>query len=75
MTSTLTTTRALPQTPPSLTVGTSVRCPDPDCDALARVVDTWQFRSTAGPMDHTRTRCRAGHVFTPPSEWLVPIGT
>ena len=74
MTSTLHTMNALRQTPSSPTVGTLVRCPDPHCDQPAKVVDTWQFRSTAGPLDHARTRCQLGHVFTPPSDWLVPAG-
>lgn len=71
----MTSTYALPLTPLSPTVGTSVLCPDPDCGHPAEVVDTWQFSSTDGPIDHARTRCQLGHVFTPPSEWLVPTGS
>lgn len=68
MTSTLDATRTQPQ----ITVGTSVLCPDLDCGRAAEVLETWRWASTAGPVEHARTRCRIGHVFTPPSDWLVP---
>lgn len=73
MTSTLDATHMLPQTLRSATVGMSVLCPDLDCGHSAEVVDTWVWSSTDGPAPHARTRCRLGHVFTPPSDSLVSV--
>jgi len=42
-----------------------VRCPNPGCGLPARVLDQWTFDSTDGPVEHVKTRCRAGHVLTP----------
>jgi hypothetical protein len=74
MTATLNATHDLPQTLRTATGDTSVRCPDLDCSQPAEVIDTWVWWSTDGPVPHARTRCRLGHVFTPPSDWLVPTG-
>ena len=73
MTSTLHTAQTLPRTLQSVTDGTSVLCPDLDCGRSAEVVATWVWSSTDGPVPHARTRCLGGHVFTPPTDWLVPL--
>lgn len=73
MTSTLQAAPTLPRTPRSVTDGTSLLCPDLDCSQPARVVATWVWPSTDGPVPHARTRCVGGHVFTPPTGWLVPL--
>lgn len=49
----------------------TVRCPDPECTALAEVVDRWTWNSTDGPIEHVRTRCLARHIFTPPAAMLI----
>jgi hypothetical protein len=46
----------------------TVRCPDHDCGAPAKVLDVWEFASTAGPVEHMKTRCTDGHIFTVPTE-------
>lgn len=56
----------------SLKLGTPVLCPDLDCGRPAEIIDTWVWSSTEGPVPHARTRCRLGHVFTPPCDWLIP---
>lgn len=66
--------RVPPQTLPASTVGAPVQCPDLDCGHPAEVVATWVWPSTDGPVPHARTRCQAGHVFTPPSGWLIAAG-
>lgn len=71
MTSMLQATHTPSRPAAALTTGVSVRCPDPDCGQTADVVDTWVWSSTDGPVPHARTRCRLGHVFTPPSDWLT----
>jgi hypothetical protein len=74
MTSTLDATYERPQTLRSATGGATVRCPDLDCGQPAEIVDTWVWSSTDGPVPHARTRCLLGHVFTPPSDWLISNG-
>jgi hypothetical protein len=39
-------------------------CPDPECQAPAEVLDRFDLSSTDGPIEHIRTRCVLGHVFT-----------
>jgi hypothetical protein len=73
MSSTVTTIHTQPRAPLPATVGMSVMCPDPDCGQPAEVVDAWVWSSTDGPVPHARTRCLLGHVFTPPSGWLIPL--
>ena len=29
-----------------------IACPDPNCDAPARIIDRWSFGSTSGPVEH-----------------------
>jgi hypothetical protein len=45
-------------------------CPDPHCPAPAELVERWVFRSTHGPVEHVKTRCLTGHVYTPTAESL-----
>ena len=33
-------------------------CPDPTCQAPARIIDQWVFDSTDGPVEHVKTRLR-----------------
>jgi hypothetical protein len=47
-----------------------IGCPDGDCAAPAEIVDRWEFGSTAGPIEHVKTRCLRGHLFTVPVEPL-----
>jgi hypothetical protein len=47
------------------------RCPDPACQAPAEVTDRFALPSTSGPVEHVRTRCLAGHGFTPRVDSLV----
>ncbi len=49
-----------------------LRCPDPDCEAPAEVVDRWCQESTDGPLEHVRTRCLQRHHFTVLAERLRP---
>ena len=49
-----------------------IACPDPNCDAPARIIDRWSFGSTSGPVEHIKTMCERGHWFTPPVETLQP---
>jgi hypothetical protein len=42
-----------------------IPCPDPTCQAPARIVDRWTFGSTDGPVEHVKTGCERGHWFTP----------
>jgi hypothetical protein len=46
-------------------------CPDVTCGALAEIIDRWSFGSTHGSVEHIRTRCERGHVFTPVVDSLV----
>ncbi len=39
-------------------------CPDPTCQAPARIADRWTFASN-GPVEHVKTTCERGHWFTP----------
>jgi len=45
-------------------------CPDPICQAPARVVDRWTWESTDGPVEHVKTMCERGHWFTPTADSL-----
>jgi len=47
---------AMPQT---------IACPDPTCQAPARIVDRWTWGSSDGPVEHVKTTCERGHWFTP----------
>jgi hypothetical protein len=49
----------------------SIRCPDAACGAPAEIIDQWAFPSTHGPVEHVKTRCERGHVFTPTVDSLV----
>jgi len=42
-----------------------IACPDPTCQASARITDRWAFGSTSGPVEHVNTICQRGHWFTP----------
>jgi hypothetical protein len=43
----------------------TIACPEPACDAPARIVDRWTLVSTNGPVEHVKTGCEHGHWFTP----------
>lgn len=43
----------------------AIACPDPTCQAPARITDRWTFGSTDGPVEHVKTTCERGHWFTP----------
>jgi hypothetical protein len=45
-------------------------CPDRDCGAPAEIIGHWTLLSTHGPVEQVRTRCEAGHVFTPTVDML-----
>ena len=49
----------------------TIACPDATCGAQAEIIDQWAFASTHGPVEHVRTRCERGHVFTPTVDSLV----
>jgi hypothetical protein len=42
-----------------------IACPDPICQAPARIVDRWTWGSSDGPVEHVKTTCERGHWFTP----------
>ena len=42
-----------------------IACPDPTCQAPARVVDRWSWGSSDGSVEHVKTMCERGHWFTP----------
>jgi hypothetical protein len=48
-----------------------VACPDPTCPAPAWVYDRWTWASTAGPVEHAKTGCEAGHWCTPLAAYRV----
>jgi hypothetical protein len=50
-----------------------VACPDPTCPAPALVYERWTWPSTAGPVEHAKTGCEAGHWFTPLAATLTPL--
>jgi hypothetical protein len=52
-----------------------IACPDPTCRAPARIVDRWSWGSSDGPVEHVKTRCLHGHVFTPTADALTPLAT
>lgn len=47
-----------------------INCPDPNCDAPARIIDRWSLGSTHGPAEHIKTMCERGHWFTPLAEMV-----
>jgi hypothetical protein len=47
-----------------------ILCPDRDCGAPADIIAHWTLLSTSGPVEQVRTRCEAGHVFTPTVDML-----
>jgi len=49
-----------------------VECPDSGCRLPAEVIDVWEFASTAGPVEHMKTRCVGGHVYTVATRWPSP---
>jgi len=50
-----------------------VICPDPHCAVPAEVLDRWSWPSSDGPVEHVRTRCVLGHLFTVPLDgaWVT----
>jgi hypothetical protein len=40
----------------------------PQCDLPAEVLDRFSLFSTDGPIEHVKTACLAGHVFTPAAD-------
>lgn len=49
-------------------------CPDPTCQAPAEIIGQWTLDSTDGPVEHVKTRCAVGHVFTPRTGSLAATG-
>lgn len=49
-------------------------CPDPTCQTPAEIIGQWTFDSTDGPVEHVKTSCAAGHIFTPRTESLAAAG-
>jgi hypothetical protein len=47
-----------------------IACPDPTCQAPARIVGRWSWGSSDGPVEHVKTRCERGHWFTPTADSL-----
>jgi hypothetical protein len=45
-----------------------IACPDPTCQAPARIVDRWTWGSSHGPVEHVKTGCERGHWFTPTAD-------
>jgi hypothetical protein len=45
-------------------------CPEPTCQAPARIVDRWTWGSSDGPVEHVKTMCERGHWFTPMADSL-----
>ena len=48
----------------------SIPCPEPACLHMATIIDHWSWTSTKGPVEHVKTRCPNGHVFTPTTDSL-----
>lgn len=46
-------------------------CPDPNCGALAEIVDRFALSSTDGALDHAKVVCLHHHWFMLPVESLV----
>jgi hypothetical protein len=42
-----------------------ITCPEVGCSAAAEIIDRWEFPSTAGRVEHIKTRCLLGHILTP----------
>jgi hypothetical protein len=49
-----------------------IACPDPTCQAPARIVDRWTWGSSDGPVEHVKTGCERGHWFTPTADSIRP---
>jgi hypothetical protein len=49
-----------------------ITCPDPTCQAPARILDRWTWGSSHGPVEHVKTGCERGHWFTPTVDSLQP---
>jgi hypothetical protein len=47
-----------------------IACPDPTCQAPARIVDRWTSGSRDGPVEHVETGCGRGHWGAPTVGWL-----
>ena len=45
----------------------------PDCGSIAEVLDRFVLESTAGPVEHARTRCI--NRDRPAPRWLTPCGS
>ena len=45
-------------------------CPDPDCGAIAEIVDSVSVGSTAGPIEIVHTSCLHRHTFVLPTDRL-----
>lgn len=50
-----------------------VPCPDPACGMPAEIVSRWTWSSPDGPLEHVRTRCVLGHVFTPLLSYVAAL--
>ena len=48
-----------------------VACPEPGCLVAAEVAARWVWPSTAGPVEHVKLLCLAGHARTLPTAWLA----
>jgi hypothetical protein len=48
----------------------SIPCPEPACPEMATTIDRWSWPSTKGPVEHVKTRCPNGHLFTPTTDSL-----
>jgi hypothetical protein len=48
----------------------SIPCPEPACPEMAMIIDRWSWPSTKGPVEHVKTRCPNGHLFTPTADSL-----
>ena len=49
-------------------------CPDPTCQAPAESIGQWTLDSSGGPVEHVKTSCAVGHVFTPRAGSLAVAG-
>jgi hypothetical protein len=47
---------------------TLLQCPDPNCDAVAELVDRTALQSTDGPIEHVKVQCVRGHNFFMPAD-------
>jgi hypothetical protein len=56
---------------PTEPMAESIPCPEPVCPAMATILERWSWPSTKGPVEHVKTRCPNGHVFTPTTDSLL----